>query len=176
MKNSEIKKNILSKSPDIRYKTAKYLAANPSHDFKKSLQTAFDKENVGYIKNTFKIAISRIDKTAPQNSQSTEIENTIYNELNIHQKGMDDMAGIFLHEIEPIIGRIALTAYEEIKNFENSETFTHIEKLKLSLKAINEFRQANKSKTSTEINLEKLISTIINSEHQEKLKIPCENH
>lgn len=161
---------LCSKSPDARYDAAKYLAAHPLFKNKQRLQVAYDKENVGYIKNTIQIALKRIESnfSPVQNNDITDA--SVSEDRSMYLRAVSEIAGFFLHELEPIIGRISLSARREINEFDNSQTKRHIGSLKLLLGAITELRQANKSKNSTEFNFENFVESVIANEHSKYSK------
>lgn len=162
MNHSEIIAKLKSNSPDYRYEVAKFLAGEQIPLLEDYLNIAYEKETVGYIKKTLYIAITRLKSVKPSIIESDHIDES--HNQNSYLDGMNEMASIFLHELEPVVGRISYTARREIGSFNDSETSRHIDKLRSIIQAITELRQVNKSKNTEEINIENYISKIIEAE------------
>lgn len=167
MNHIEIISKLKSNSPDCRYEAAKILAGQQNSLFEEYLNIAFEKETVGYIKTTLGLAIKRL-KSVTTSMVELEYVDETYNQ-NSYLDGMNEMASIFLHELEPVVGRISYTAKKEIENFDQSEISKHIGKLRSIIQAITELRQVNKSKNTMEINFENYIDGIIQAEFSNEI-------
>jgi len=161
-----ILQKLKSSSPDDRYQAAKVLAGTPISSCESEINIAHEKETVGYIKNTLAIALSRLKLFTPKQEDNQETDES--GDQKSYQNGMNEMASIFLHELESVVGRIDYTANKEIENFNKSETLKHIEKLKSIIHAITELRQVHKSKNTSEINIERYLKEIVEDEFHEK--------
>lgn len=169
MKRDEILNKLQSKSPDCRYEAAKFLAGSQMFDAENQLNVAFEKETVGYIKKTLGIALERLKFVTINNIEIDDTDES--NDQSSYLKGMNEMASIFLHELEPVVGRIAYTAKKEINDLEESETLRHIEKLRSIIQAITELRQVHKSKNTSELNVELFLNTLIETEFSAELSM-----
>ncbi|PNF12660.1 hypothetical protein A6J71_21995 [Enterobacter cancerogenus] len=162
MKKDEVLYKLRSSSPDERYEAAKFLAGEQIPMLESELNISFEKESVGYIKKTLSIAITRLKSSVPNQTEPDQILQS--KDQSSFINGMNEMASVFLHELEPVVGRIAYTARKEITSFDESETSRHIEKLRSIIQAITELRQVHKSKNTEEINIESYLSRLIDSE------------
>ncbi|MGX9257988.1 ATP-binding protein [Pantoea ananatis] len=170
MNNEEILENLKSLSPEKRYEAAKYLAGNQEVSLENELKIAREKETVGYIRSTFSIALTRL-QTCKNNEELVEEvdkEQDLHKSHNIaHQKGMDEMASMFIHELENVVGRLAVTTKKEINNYQNSQTKIQIESLRNVIEALTQIKEVNKSKNTEGVNLEQFINEIVFTEFKD---------
>ncbi|MBZ7421908.1 MULTISPECIES: sensor histidine kinase [Enterobacterales] len=167
MKNDEILNMLNSVSPKQRYDVAKYLAGNQLPLLEINLRTAYEKETVGYIKKTLDLAISRLQQSTVKNEVNDD--EVPQNHQVSYQNGMNEMASMFLHELESVVGRIAYTAKNEIKPYDISETKKHIEMLRSVIEAITQIKEASKSKNTEEVNIHEFINNLIHSAYPNNL-------
>lgn len=167
MKRDEIIEKIRSQSPQKRYDVAKYLAGNQIVSLESELKIAHDRETVGYIKKTFCLALTRLQTCKINDDSEEEIvteDDQTKRQHIAHQKGVDEMASMFLHELEGVVGRIALSTEEEINNYDISESKIHVEALRTVIEAITQIKEVNKSKNTEELNIGKYLNEVVTSE------------
>lgn len=86
----------------------------------------------------------------------------------VQAKAVLEVARTVLHEIEPIVGAIVLTAKREFPNFEQSDTKRQIERLDRRLEALGNFRIAATTPKLTQFALGRWIKELVAQEGFDK--------
>lgn len=147
-----------------RLRGALYFVENGSGDAVGQLQVALTRETDTYVRRRLEQALSR---RAPRQEPVEDSRNAEpYAEGSEAQlaRAFEWVGGVFTHEIEGPIGRVAYRASREIPEYEASKTKREIEYLKDVFEGISQLVVASRAPRPEEFDLAALIDEIAESE------------
>lgn len=153
-------RKLRSDSPNERLEAARYFAEYASVSEERALREASAKESVRWIKSALRRAIARISSDPDEDDKPPTIN---YGDLpegfaaQVFAEALETTTSQLLHEIEPILGTLRLSAEAEVEGFESSETRRAIERLDDFLSALSRLRQAASAPKIQEFSLDDLI-------------------
>lgn len=154
-----------SSIPSERLESARYFSENATQSELAQLKLALSQEKVTWIENAIKRAIFRIEPELPdlgaRQADNLTGETTESLPEELFAEALEATTKQVLHEIEPLIGALRLTAETEIDNFELSETFQKLERIGLFMTALSRLREAASSPELKEFHLDGVISDCI---------------
>ena len=169
MESSDAIKLLESSSPHQRLRGARHFSRTSLPDLLPKLKSFLQKERVSHVRAALELAIKRNSRSnTPELPKSTD-ENQIDEDEGIvaTKQEADKWAGIILHEIEPKVGLIRVSAQQEISDFENSETKRYLESLDMVLSGFSDLRRSIATPKADELDLAELIKEISQQECKE---------
>lgn len=158
-----------SSSPHQRLRGARYFSRTNLPGLIPKFKTYLQKERVSHVRAALELAIKR-------NSNSETLEPHVGLEEDqgeydaqpvVSKQDADKWAGILLHEIEPKVGLIRVSAQKEISNFSNSETKIYLESLDRILAGFSDLRRSIATPKADEFDLAGLVQEISQQERTE---------
>jgi len=163
-----------SSSPHQRLQGARFFARNYLPDILPELKEHFRKERVAHVRAALNLAVKRnsqkISKQKEETDDVVDSDDDLFLDKDNHD-AVDKWVGILLHEIEPKVGLIKVSAKKEISNFENSETNRHLDGLSKVLRGFANLRLSILPPRNEEFDLADLITDILRQETTEDVDI-----
>lgn len=159
-------KNLKSIELEDRLKGARYFALHAKPTDVELLNKCLRKENVAWIKRALERALNKtkiLVTTATRSENLDESEPSDEVLRDIKAEAVEEVAGTILHEVSTVIGLIALSASEEIPDYENSATFKNLKQLSQLLEAIRNLKLAAGVPKFSKFDLSTVISESITS-------------
>jgi signal transduction histidine kinase len=154
-------RKILSLSPTDRLEAARYFAEHAVASDERILREAVAKESVLWIKSALRRAIARVSPNPPSEVQTRRAEQadlpTGFAE-QMFAEALETTASQLLHEIEPLLGTLRLSAEAEVGNYEASNTRRSIERIDEFLGALSKLRRAASPPKIEEFALDEMVS------------------
>lgn len=163
-------------SPHTRLHAARYFSRFASSQDAEILRHALGKEKIPWIREALRKAIdlsstasflgdARPKSEVTMSEQSNEISDEIYAEAT------QEISRSFVHELEPILGKMRLYAEKEIPDYSCSRTKQELDRLESLLVAIDSLNRAASSPVMTEIDLAATLEIMIDSQATGAVKI-----
>ncbi len=155
-----------------RLTSARFLAKTATVEDIDLIEKALRKENVSWVRNALKLAISRAtgdfeaERPTSQPNDEQSATNPDRQIEEIYSNALEEATGQLLHEIEPLLGIARLYAEREIKHFDNSKTRIQFDLLDRMLGAISKLRKASNPGQNTEFDLGALLREVKEQEGQ----------
>lgn len=141
MKN-DLKRKLGSLDPRERLEAARHLAEHAGAEHTELIEGALAVETVAWVTSALKRALQRarpMDSVAPS-MERTEL--SAEQTAQIYSDALETTAKQIIHEIEPILGALRLSAETEIDSFEGSGTERGLERLEALVAGLARLRQA----------------------------------
>jgi signal transduction histidine kinase len=150
-------RRLRSEVPAERLEAARYLAQHALPEHEEQLRSAIARENVLWIKGALRRALARI-KAEDELSKSIDLDDAPERfTAQVYAEALETAASQLIHEIEPILGTLRLTAEGEIENFEDSNTRRHLDRLDYLLSAVSRLRRAASAPKVEEFSLDEMV-------------------
>jgi len=159
----DIKKaQLTSTDIPIRFEAVAYFLSNSHPEVRALLMECRRNEKVRHIKMALDKAIHKLSTIFPQEIDSENLtEETDPNLATyLKNKAIDEVSGIFLHELAPQVGLLRGSLESELTDYENSQSKNYIEKITSVFQAIETLRLSTNRPNNTEIDLAQLLRDI----------------
>ena len=165
MERTEALRLISSSTPDDRLRAARSLARTCVAEDLPALQAALAAEDNRWVKSALAKAIASINpqqSSAPISAGVEADEDHIMEQ--IYAEAVEETTKRLVHELRPILGRLDVSASEEIADYEKSATKVQWKRLKEFLAAIDRLSQAASSPRYSEFDLAAAIEETVTAE------------
>jgi signal transduction histidine kinase len=157
---------LASKSPHERLKAARTLRRLHNSEDIAKIRTAIKTETVSWVRRALSAALTECNSVPELDAgfagETAEITERVRREL--YGKATQEVTGILLHEIEPVVGLIRTAASEELPDRSNSQTWGYLEYLKKILQGIQALRIASSTPNIEEFDLARMIAGVVDAE------------
>lgn len=156
----QLHRRLTSDTPTERLSAARYFAVNARAEHQQMLQEALARENVHWIRVALKRALARLSPhPVPERaSQSLEAEDVPAKlAAQVYADALEEAASQMIHEVEPLLGTLRLSAEREVSNFPISDTRKHLDRLDDLLEAFARLRRAASAPKIDEFLLDDLV-------------------
>lgn len=178
MNEQEAIKFLESSSPHQRLRGARFFSNTANPDIIPQLRGFLHEERVAHVKTAIELAIKRNSKNKISPEPNTwyvkdDVDEDI-SQAAITKHEADKWTGILLHELEPKVGLIRVSAQKEIPNFDESKTKLYLDSLDMILDGFSNLRRAVATPKAEDFDLADLINTIISQEINSDVAITTE--
>lgn len=139
---NDLERKLRSSDPRERLEAARYLAENADAKQTGLIEGALSVETVAWVTSALKRALQRsrpVDSVAPSMERS---DLSVGQTAQIYSEALETTAKQIIHEIEPILGALSLSAESEIENFAGSDTERGLGRLEALVAGLARLRQA----------------------------------
>jgi signal transduction histidine kinase len=135
-----------------------------------TIERASRKETVLWTKTAIADILERLhasnspptENQVPTEPSSSEISEDYVRDL--HAQAVRETTSLILHELQPLIGRLAKSLSDELPDFQSSRSRTSLDKLRTMMEIIAELRSASTAPTFQQFDLEELIQSVCKEE------------
>lgn len=161
-----------SKKTHERLKAARVLQEVATSDDRQSIRSALQEEEVSWIRKALNDVLQKIDSpdeyvAIVDERKDQELDLNDQTVKDIYSEAISESTRTILHEIEPQIGMLRLSARKEITNYESSRVKKDIDKLGNILGTISKLRLAASPPTIVYADLYELIQDCVSQIKQE---------
>lgn len=153
-----------SSDPRERLEAARYLAENADGSHIDRIEAALAVETVGWVRNALKRGLQRVTSDGPVSIATEAAELTAVGAAQIYSDALETTAAQVIHEIEPILGALRLSAEVEVPDFENSDTQRGLDRLDALIAGLSRLRRAASAPKVEELSLDRCIYAWIEEE------------
>lgn len=156
------KAQLTSNDINLRFEAVAYFLSNDHPEIKDLLIECRRNEKVRHIKMALDKAIHKLSTIFPQKIDTIDSKDKINRDQLTYLKtqALDEMSGIFLHELAPQVGLLRGSLKSELSDYENSQSKKYIERIFLVFQAIENLRLSTNKPNSIEIDLSQLLRDI----------------
>ncbi len=147
-----------------RLRAARWFESNAAADEEQSLRSALAREEVSWIRDSLQTALDKLSTADTRQPAPESVDDPAFETDAVYANAIEDTTRRLVHEIEPIVGLLAHSASKEIRDFDQSKTSRHLERLKQILKAIGTLSVAASSPKLTEFDLAETVESLCESE------------
>lgn len=157
-----MKAQLTSTNTTIRFEAVAYFISNIHPEVREDLIECLRYEKVRHIKMALNKAIDKLSSVFPQQTHTENLAEEIDPSLSSYLKNqaIDEVSGLFLHELSPQIGLLKGCLESELCNYANSQSKKHIEQIVLVFQAIESLRRSTNQPNNTELDLAQLLRDI----------------
>ncbi len=145
-----------SVDPRERLDAARYLAENAGTSHLALIEAALGVETVAWVSSALRRALQRVRPVHPQNA-TEEVELTAVHTAQIYSDALETTASQIIHEIEPIMGSLRMSAEAELPDFEGSGTQRSLDRLDALIAGLSRLRRAASAPKFEELALDRCI-------------------
>ena len=166
METSDAIRLLESASPHQRLRGARHFSRTNLPDLLPKLKSCLQKERVAHVRAALELAVKRNSNQRPLDVQQSlnETETEQDDQPFVSKQEADRRVEILLHEIEPKVGLIRVSAQKEISDFDNSETKKYLESLDMILSGFSDLRRSIATPKADEFDLDDFINNISQQE------------
>ncbi len=146
-----------SLDPRERLSAARYLAKNAKASHLDQIESALSVETVAWVRSALRRALQRARPDAPRKKTSEAAELTAVHTAQIYSDALEATAAQIIHEIEPIMGSLRLSAETELPDFEESDTRRGLDRLDALIAGLSRLRRAASAPKIEEMVLDRCI-------------------
>ncbi len=147
-----------------RLEAARYLVENAQRRHAGQIEAALGVETVGWVRSALRRALQRVQPSAPASTASETTELTAVYAAQIYSDALETTAAQMIHEIEPILGSLRLSAEADVPNFEDSDTARGLDRLDVLLASLSRLRRAASAPKVEELALDRCIYAWVEEE------------
>lgn len=140
--SSELARKLGSADPRERLDAARYLAEHAEARQIELIEGALAVETVAWVAGALKRALQRARPTNRASASPERAELSLYQTAQIYSEALETTAKQIIHEIEPILGALRLSAETEVANFEGSDTKRGLDRMEALVAGLARLRQA----------------------------------
>jgi signal transduction histidine kinase len=123
---------------------------------------------VSYVKRRLDLILKNASENLLANDDGEESTVSAAVRKQIATQATEQLTGMLLHEISPIIGMIKSSARRETHDFENTQLNAHLNHLTRVLEGVKNLKKAASAPQTQEFDLVDLISELVGIETQDK--------
>lgn len=168
MNREEAIRLLSSSSSHDRLLAARYMERHASAADRELLQRALAVEKTHWVETALRSAVAAAAAGAPPTTEELATTPRLDRDSTLYNEALRDTAGVLVHELEPIIGRIRLYASRELKA--GSPLSQEIERLAGFVKAIDTLSRAATPPVTSEFDIAGLISDSVVQTSRDVLK------
>lgn len=140
--SNELARKLGSTDPRERLDAARHLAEHADAKQIGLIEGALAVETVAWVSSALKRALQRARPTDSVTSGTERVELSSDQTAQIYSDALETTAKQIIHEIEPILGALRLSAETEMANFEGSDTKRGLERMEALVAGLARLRQA----------------------------------
>lgn len=166
--SNELERKLGSADPRERLDAARHLAEHADVKQIPLIEGALAVETIAWVNSALKRALQRTrpsDGVAPRRER---IELSAEQTAQIYSDALETTAKQIIHEIEPILGALRLSAETEMANFEESDTKRGLERMDALVAGLARLRQAASAPKLEDLALDQCIFAWIAEEVGQK--------
>lgn len=159
-----LQRKLRSHSASERLEAARYFAEHATPGDEQTLREAVARESVLWIKSALRRGLARVsgNTTFADSAGSVDADDLPKGfAAQIYSEALENTASQLLHEIEPLLGALRLSAQSEIANFEESTTRQTLDRLDSFLAALSRLRRAASAPKIEEFALDETIAQCV---------------
>lgn len=153
-----------SADPRERLEAARFLAGNAKRGHAAQIEAALGIETVAWVRSALRRALQKVRPDAPATRSADAAELTAVHTAQIYSDAIETTSAQIIHEIEPILGSLRLSAETDVPNFDNSDTRRGLDRLDELVAGLSRLRRAASPPKVEELALERCIYTWIDEE------------
>lgn len=166
--SNELARKLGSTDPRERLDAARHLAEHADTKQIGLIEGALAVETVAWVTSALKRALQRARPTDSAASGPERVELSADQTAQIYSDALETTAKQIIHEIEPILGALRLSAETEMANFDGSDTKRGLERMEALVTGLARLRQAASAPRLEEFALDQCIFTWIAEEVRQK--------
>lgn len=140
--SNELARKLGSADPRERLDAARHLAEHADGKQIGLIEGALAVETVAWVTSALKRALQRARPTDSAAAGPERVELSADQTAQIYSDALETTAKQIIHEIEPILGALRLSAETEMTNFEGSDTKRGLERMEALVAGLARLRQA----------------------------------
>ncbi|MDY7524582.1 sensor histidine kinase [Sphingomonas sp. 10B4] len=140
--SNELARRLGSADPRERLDAARHLAEHANAKQIGLIEGALAVETVAWVTSALKRALQRARPTDSAAASPERVELSADQTAQIYSDALETTAKQIIHEIEPILGALRLSAETEMTNFEGSDTKRGLERMEALVAGLARLRQA----------------------------------
>lgn len=153
-----------SNDPRERLDAARYLVDNAKKMHAAQIDAALGNETVPWVRSALLRALQKIRQNSPTKRSKRKQELTVLDTAQIYSNALETTAAQIIHEIEPILGSLRLSAEIEVPQFDGSDTQRGLDRLDALIIALSCLRQAASAPKVRELTLDHCIYIWVDEE------------
>ncbi|MCL4186747.1 MAG: hypothetical protein KJZ85_04010 [Rhodobacteraceae bacterium] len=159
-----LSRKLSSADPRDRLEAARFLAENAKNSHIGQIEAALGVETVAWIRSALRRALQKVHPDAPRVIATVATELPTVHTAQIYSDALETTAAQIIHEIEPILGSLRLSAEAEMLAFEGSETQRGLDRLDALIAGLSRLRRAASAPKLEELALDRCIYSWIAEE------------
>lgn len=140
--SNELARKLGSTDPRERLEAARHLAEHADAKQIRLIEGALSVETVAWVSSALRRALQRARPTDSARLGPERVELSADQTAQIYSDALETTAKQIIHEIEPILGALRLSAETEMANFEGSDTKRGLERMEALVAGLARLRQA----------------------------------
>lgn len=140
--SNELARRLGSADPRERLDAARHLAEHADAKQIRLIEGALAVETVAWVTSALKRALQRARPNDSAAASPERVELSADQTAQIYSDALETTAKQIIHEIEPILGTLRLSAETEMTNFEGSDTKRGLERMEALVAGLARLRQA----------------------------------
>lgn len=140
--SNEVARKLGSADPRERLDAARYLAEHADDKQIDLIEGALAIETVAWVTSALRRALQRARPSGGAGPGLERVELSADQTAQIYSDALETTAKQIIHEIEPILGALRLSAESEIANFDESDTKRGLERMEALVAGLARLRQA----------------------------------
>lgn len=157
-------RKLASSDPRERLEAARFLAENAKRGQVGQIEAALGVETVAWVRSALRRALQKVRPDAAIHAAADTTELSAIHAAQIYSDALETTAAQIIHEIEPILGSIRLSAESDVPNFEASDTARDLDRLDALVASLSRLRRAASAPKVVELALDRCISGWIEEE------------
>ena len=166
--SNELARKLGSADPRERLDAARHLAEHADAKQIGLIEGALAVETVAWVTSALKRALQRARPTDSAAASPERVDLSADQTAQIYSDALETTAKQIIHEIEPILGTLRLSAETEITNFDGSDTKRGLERMEALVAGLARLRQAASAPKLEELALDQWIFAWIAEEVGQK--------
>jgi len=166
--SNDLTRKLGSTDPRERLQAARYLAEHAQVDQIELIEGALAVETVAWVTSALKRALQRTRPIRSAPRQQDRVELSVDQTAQIYSDALETTAKQIIHEIEPILGTLRLSAETEMENFEGSDTKRGLERMEELVAGLARLRRAASAPMIEDFALDQCIFAWIEEEVGQK--------
>lgn len=154
--------------PRERLEAARFLVESAQTKHAGQIEAALGVETVGWVRSALRRALQKVRPDAPAVRAPEATELTAVYAAQIYSDALETTAAQIIHEIEPILGSLRLSAEADVPNFEASDTARSLDRLDALVASLSRLRRAASAPKVEELALDRCIYAWVEEEAADK--------
>ena len=153
--------DLRSADSSVRLRAARILArtAGPSQD--RAIRLALAGEDVAWVKTALRAALDRV---ARKPAATTTEQSALGSYREGYLVGVNETTRVLVHELEPILGSLRLSAAAEIQGYQQTRTRQHLQRLEDLIEACTKLAAAGSAPVIADCDLAELVREVVDVE------------
>ena len=153
-----------STDPRERLEAARFLVESAQTKHAGQIEAALGVETVGWVRSALRRALQKVRPDTPASTAAEATELTAVYASQIYSDALETTAAQIIHEIEPILGSLRLSAEADVPNFEASDTARGLDRLDALVASLSRLRRAASAPKVEELALDRCIYVWVEEE------------